>query len=292
LDVPGNWPPPRTDASMVNLDSKLYVFGGRSSGIFLNDLWYYNPKSNSWNNRTSSSVKPSYGHTAGVLNGKMFVFGGHNGEKPNNEFKFYDPNTGLWTTIKIKEFGKTGDNGVLESTAPGARYNHCSVSDGTRFWIFGGTDEDGNDLAETWVYDSETEKWHKMTDGPAFTEGKAELIANSNGKVLIFGGRRDGEIIGETWIYDAKSDLELLSSVKEDVDKIRISKNVTIDIIEIKSDNLIQNIEVFDLFGREVKSININNSEYTLNLTELTNGTYFIKVKCGERQEIFKILKV
>lgn len=168
-NVPGNAPPTRTSSCMISINGKIYMYGGQTSGIILNDLWYYNPTSNSWNNRTSSSVKSSYGHTAGVLNGKMYVFGGHNGEKPNNDFKFYNPFNGLWTNIEIEKFEKSNDKHVFESTAPSPRFNHCAVSDSSRLWIFGGTDEEGNDLAETWMFDPETEKWYRMTDGPAFT---------------------------------------------------------------------------------------------------------------------------
>tara|TARA_B100000614_G_C14206711_1_gene352172 strand:- start:106 stop:462 length:357 start_codon:yes stop_codon:yes gene_type:complete len=117
------------------------------------------------------------------------------------------------------------------------------------------------------------------------------LIPNSNGKVLIFGGRRDGEIIGETWIYDTMEDLKILS-VDEESSQIEISNIITNGIIEINSPNSILSIEVFDLFGRRVKYLNVNQTEYTLDLTELINGTYFIKVKSGNRQEIFKILKI
>jgi N-acetylneuraminic acid mutarotase len=60
----------------------MYVFGGYNGGN-LNDLWVYDPQTDSWS-QLASGATVRYGHTAVTIGGKMYVFGGSGGGRLND----------------------------------------------------------------------------------------------------------------------------------------------------------------------------------------------------------------
>lgn len=69
--------------------------------------------------------------------------------------------------------------------------------------------------------------------------------------------------------------------------KIQIYPNPAKDIVNVKTDDLIKSIEIYDSLGRIIKS----EVSKTLNITELDKGIYFLKVKTASRGSIEKIIK-
>lgn len=71
-------------------------------------------------------------------------------------------------------------------------------------------------------------------------------------------------------------------SVQEfDTNTISIYPNPTKDILKIKSKSPIDNISVFDINGRVIRSKSLSNSqtEYQLNVSDLYQGIYFVKIQ-------------
>jgi Galactose oxidase, central domain len=88
------------------------------------------------------------------------------------------------------------------ATSPPARSNAAAASWGAGMVLFGGYDENGSPLPDTWIWDGST--WtvqRAQSDGPAI---RAEAVMGSlNGKVVLFGGL-DANLafLGDTWIWD------------------------------------------------------------------------------------------
>ncbi len=66
-----------------------------SGSTYFNDLWYFDPKSNSWTNTTTKSRVPIGRYALGMTStpdGMLYVFGGSNvgsgGESSGGEFNF------------------------------------------------------------------------------------------------------------------------------------------------------------------------------------------------------------
>ncbi|KAF1964679.1 hypothetical protein BU23DRAFT_53122 [Bimuria novae-zelandiae CBS 107.79] len=74
----GRSPPARTNHSVVTWQDKLYLFGGTDGIVWFNDVWTYDPRSNSWSELECIGYIPvaREGHSATLVNDTMYVFGG------------------------------------------------------------------------------------------------------------------------------------------------------------------------------------------------------------------------
>ncbi|KAI0192780.1 hypothetical protein F4808DRAFT_364150 [Astrocystis sublimbata] len=80
LDAPpnGKVPPPRTNHSMITYNDRMYLFGGTNGQVWFNDVWCYDPPSNSWSQLDCIGYIPSprEGHSAALIDDVMYIFGG------------------------------------------------------------------------------------------------------------------------------------------------------------------------------------------------------------------------
>lgn len=71
-----------------------------------------------------------------------------------------------------------------------------------------------------------------------------------------------------------------------------IFPNPTSDQINIQSKNgMVDEITLFDVVGKEILKQSIHASECTINLNNLYNGLYFIRIKTENTLITYKILK-
>lgn len=82
-----------------------------------------------------------------------------------------------------------------------------------------------------------------------------------------------------------------LSTNKFDLKNLEYSPNPIVNILNIKSTEIIKNVTVYNILGQEVYSRKFNNSELKLELSHLVSGNYFIKVESGNKQQVFKVIK-
>lgn len=74
--------------------------------------------------------------------------------------------------------------------------------------------------------------------------------------------------------------------------ELSVYPNPTVEIINIESNELIDDIIITDLNGRIVyTNNNINSTTFQVNLSELTRGTYLIKVTSGDDYNLKRIIK-
>ncbi|KAL4942494.1 hypothetical protein BDV06DRAFT_192132, partial [Aspergillus oleicola] len=79
---PGQIPPARTNHTIVSFNDRLYLFGGTNGVQWFNDVWSYDPRSNSWTQLDCVGFIPTprEGHAAALVNDVMYVFGGRTDE--------------------------------------------------------------------------------------------------------------------------------------------------------------------------------------------------------------------
>ncbi|QDS68497.1 hypothetical protein FKW77_010864 [Venturia effusa] len=77
-DGTGPVPKPRTNHSIVTWQDKLYLFGGTDGSQWFNDVWTYDPRTNSWSELDCIGYIPAprEGHAAALVNDTMYIFGG------------------------------------------------------------------------------------------------------------------------------------------------------------------------------------------------------------------------
>ncbi|KAH7405756.1 hypothetical protein DE146DRAFT_690556 [Phaeosphaeria sp. MPI-PUGE-AT-0046c] len=82
ISPPIRSPPARTNHSVVTWNDKLYLFGGTDGVTWFNDVWTYDPRSNSWTELDCIGYIPvaREGHSAALVNDTMYIFGGRTQE--------------------------------------------------------------------------------------------------------------------------------------------------------------------------------------------------------------------
>jgi N-acetylneuraminic acid mutarotase len=101
-------PPDRLLSAMVYVDStdQIFLFGGISGGVGLNDMWVYDHAANTWTALTPNGDAPGgRGYHALAYDpvaDKVILFGGgltYNPGEFGNETWVYDPQTNAWTDM-------------------------------------------------------------------------------------------------------------------------------------------------------------------------------------------------
>ncbi|KAL1971051.1 hypothetical protein VTN77DRAFT_2 [Rasamsonia byssochlamydoides] len=78
----GQVPAARTNHTIVSFNDKLYLFGGTNGVQWFNDVWSYDPRTNSWTQLDCTGFIPSprEGHAAALVGDVMYIFGGRTDE--------------------------------------------------------------------------------------------------------------------------------------------------------------------------------------------------------------------
>lgn len=195
-DFPG---PSRGFGYAVASDTKGYLgFGwsnepGNGVNEYLNDLWEYDPLTDSW-----TELAPCPGvervHPAMVyLNGKIYMGLGGDGSGDLGDWWEYDINTDTW---------------VARATFPGADRHHpyyFAIGD----YAYVGMGHSGaNIFKDLYRYDPNTDSWTQMTDLP--DQGRVagtQFAYNGKGYVLSGQGENHANLpTGEFWEYDPIAD--------------------------------------------------------------------------------------
>lgn len=203
--APANMPASRS-GSIIWMDNagKLWLFGGNvfsyadGNSVRLelrNDLWKYDPVSNTWTWISGSDLESQAGvygirgtadqaNMPGARNqsrgwkdasGNFWLFGGSGKDKNEfgqgslNDLWKYDLIANKWTWVSgsdtLNQSGVYGTQGLAGSeNIPGARNGYITWADNAgNFWLFGGDGVDINGssglLNDLWKYDLITNQW-------------------------------------------------------------------------------------------------------------------------------------
>jgi hypothetical protein len=183
----------------------LYIFGGRSSGQALSDLWVHNVESDdAWRQvDLGAAPAPRFGHNAvwarspaGTDPGQLLVFGGQAGTSFFNDVWQFRPQADSFVEIGVGE------------VRPAARYGAAgAIVLGGFIWITHGFTTGGR-FDDSWAFDYLTSnEWQQLA-----VEGEIPIkrclmravpAAFQNLGMLMFGGQTDGTpFLGDLWSLD------------------------------------------------------------------------------------------
>ncbi len=233
-----NMPGSRTTAtSWTDAAGNLWLFGGyaynatNTQGV-TDDLWKYAPATGEWTwvggSSTDFTAAGVYG-TQGVASpnnrpgvrenatswtdtaGNLWLFGGDGLSAGHNDLWAFSPASGEWTWVSGSSTGNAsgiyGTQGVAAaSNMPGARAQAVSWVDGAgNFWLFGGSDANGNALNDLWQYNPNSGEWTWVSGssginaaGVIGTQGIA-AAANTPGARTEATAWHDGA--GNLWLF-------------------------------------------------------------------------------------------
>jgi hypothetical protein len=119
-----------------------------------------------------------------------------------------------------------------------------------------------------------------------------------NGKLIyvgfplesIYDATKRNNLFKDCWSFFFSNVITGINSIKEDL--FSIYPNPGYGIITVNSKEEMQNIEVYDSQGQLVKQRKCNSFSESLDLSELSNGIYFLKMKLGNQNFTQKIVKI
>lgn len=178
---------------MAYLDSQnvAILFGGSSAtDTTLGQTWSYD--GTEWTQLAPVASPPARtGHSMvyDAENGRILLFGGHNNEVYYNDTWAFDGTT--WTQL-------------APTTPPSARANQALAYHENSLLLFGGQDENGTLLADTWLLDLTTNSWTQLAaSGPSARQGHTLLYDPLTLSMVLVGGvQGDGDVLlADTWHY-------------------------------------------------------------------------------------------
>ncbi|OQR80861.1 hypothetical protein THRCLA_11922 [Thraustotheca clavata] len=153
----GTHPPPGYGQTMVSIKNKLYLFGGTSGHVYVNDLYIFDQDTLTWACIATTGNKPSprYKHQAAVVGSDMYIIGGG----------LYDPPKGLIDVFKFDTITCHWSQMECFGDVPRSRIAHSVVvQDENTFLMFGGRDENGTRMNELSSLDVTTATWARLSD--------------------------------------------------------------------------------------------------------------------------------
>lgn len=216
-----NKPRPRFAHTGCSVANKIVYIGGQMAEGRSNEIWSYDPKSNSFDaNRISNfdptrkndqtdvsddcknyqgvqGTVPAFArHQSALIGNKIYTFGGYDYTYFYN-LSVFDTKLGTWTYPKV-----TGD-------IPCPRSNHSSAVVGNKFYVFGGSVGDNVDkytvTEDFYSLDTKTFVWTKIqsvepSDRPTRRVGHVMTAIGKH--IYLFGGGVWGKVTGWTQQYN------------------------------------------------------------------------------------------
>jgi len=191
-------PQARFGHNAVVLDGGLVIFGGQGSATtFFNDVWKYDPTSETWSEMNPDGGVPvaRYGAGATVINTKMIVTHGFSAQgRFDDTWAFRGPAPGSgprWT-----------------DQTPGGRHpiKRCLhriafLPQIDRVLLFGGQTDGTPFLGDTWLYADGSAGWKELS-GRAPAARNLYAMAASQREVYLFGGNAAGGPRNDVWRFD------------------------------------------------------------------------------------------
>ncbi|CAK7566212.1 MAG: Negative regulator of mitotic exit [Sporothrix epigloea] len=145
----GKVPPARTNHSCVSYNDKLYLFGGTNGFQWFNDVWCYDPATNSWSQQDCIGYIPveREGHAAALVDDVMYVFGGRTEDGADlGDLAAFRISSRRWYTFQNM------------GPSPSPRSGHSMTAIGKSIVVLGGepssTTTTVNDLALVYMLDT------------------------------------------------------------------------------------------------------------------------------------------
>ncbi|MDP1853638.1 MAG: kelch repeat-containing protein [Candidatus Omnitrophota bacterium] len=157
-------------------DGRIWVFGGRDTSGYRNDVWYSSDGA-TWTRVADAAWSARYHHAAVVFDNKIWVLGGKGSSGYLNDV-WYSSDGVSWTQVA--------------NAAWIPRYMHRAVVLDGKIWVVGGNDGATN-LRQIW-YSSDGIKWI-LSAVPSWAAGGFDAVV-FYGRLWILGGG----VTGNNWM--------------------------------------------------------------------------------------------
>ncbi len=136
-----------------SVNGKGYIGFGNDGTNIHNDIWEYNPSTDSWTQKAVSPAQPMITPVCWVLNNLIYVGSGANSSNIYDTFFIFNPSTNSWSTC----------NAPFSS----ARYESAFFTINNKGYV--GTGYNSSSLYDMWEFDPSNNTWTQMADMPSPT---------------------------------------------------------------------------------------------------------------------------
>lgn len=320
---PANTPGSRweTNATWVDANGDLWLFGGLSSSGTLNDLWKYSISTNMWTWMSPSntlSSRTAYSKWTDE-NGDFWLFGGGPASSnTSNDLWKYVISANQW--IFVGGTQTLNDSGSYNLycdpdtiSIPSARIESraCWMDNQNNFWLFGGYNSSGNTFNDLWVYCRSGNMWtwvkgSQLPSQPAIF-GMQGIPNSNNVPSSRMGSVGWKDTSGNLWLYsgwvipgNAGNDLWKFTidttcgicptstsiSANTSPNQLHIIPNPSSNELTISNFQFQAGDEIIlmDVLGKIIftKKITSPTVNCKLQTVNFTNGIYFLQLKTKE----------
>ncbi len=179
----------RQYANGFSANGKGYVFGGIRGGQFLNDLWEYDPNTDSWANKSPLPTDGRSGSSCFVIGDTAYIVGGRtNNLSAIDEFWAYCISQDNWT-----QKGNVQEEAVWRGSA---------VSDGTFGYHLFGIDDGGLFHQTLTRYDPSNSTWTILSIFPSDGRAYSQMIYKDSALYILFGSDSLNQFYVDFWKFD------------------------------------------------------------------------------------------
>ena len=253
----------RYGAASFAIGNKGYVCCGNegtSAGPYTNELWEFDPASNTWNAKANFIGNARYGitHSCFVIGTKGYVGLGGTQSTSFSDFFCYDQATNAWSTI---------------ANYPGSGQSYASGF-GICYKGFICAGKAGSTpYADCWQYDATSNAWTQQTN---FTGGGRWIMTGCviNGRMYLGTGYDFVNNYKDWWEYACSEE-----GINELQNQIHVSvfPNPSSGIVKMKCEKEISSVEILNVLGKKV-FVTANNQHLTsceIDLRKQPKGIYF-----------------
>ncbi len=177
----------RQAACGFSYNGEGYVFGG-FSGYPLNDLWKYNPQTDTWIQKSSKPGIGLSGASCFELNGKAYIIGGNNGN--------------LTVYNQVWEYTIATDSWIQKNNFPtSGSWRASAVAYNSHAYLIFGMDSAGNFNRNLYEYNLQADSWTILSTFPQPGRILSSLSAFQNSLVVFAGMDSLNNYYNNLWYF-------------------------------------------------------------------------------------------
>jgi len=266
-------------ASAVIGDSVFLIGGSQGFGDWINTVEVYHTKTNEWTTlNAEDSLNAVWTPSASVVNGKIYVIGAPVDSSCHCEVQVYDPQTNKWSIEPANPMN------VLRTYFATVVVNNKIYAIGGNVWTYGGTTTLSTNTTD--VYDPSTHHWDTLlTENHSLYMTRGQLAASAiDNKIYVIGGYQTN--VNNVVLTLPQSNVENANG--EIYYNHRVYPIPATNWLNLVSVEASSHFNIVDMLGRTVISgMTPDHGTLTLNLTNLSNGVYFVRVERADMKGIY-----